>query len=373
MKKLGFGLMRLPLNNPEDAGDIDIKTMERMVDTFIERGFTYFDTAWMYNGFKSEEAMREALIKRHRRDTFTVASKLPTMMLKEEGDQERIFAEQLKKCGVDYFDYYLLHNLNVNYWENAKKYDSFAFIRRMKAEGKIRHIGFSYHDGPELLDQILTEHPEAEFVQLQVNYLDWDSPTIQSRKCCEIAAKHGKPVIVMEPVKGGTLANITKEAEDIFRAHEPEMSPASWAIRFAASQDNVMVVLSGMSSMEQMNDNLSYMEDFKPLDDGEIAVLDKARDIINASISIPCTGCRYCVTGCPKNIAIPEYFDLYNNLKQMTVKVFYAQTCYYDNYIKHRGKASECISCRKCEKACPQHIQIVDWMKKVATEFEPSK
>ena len=370
MKKLGFGLMRLPLNNAADAGDIDIKTMERMADAFLERGFTYFDTAWMYNGFKSEEAMREALIKRHRRDSFTVATKLPVMMLQEQGDVERIFNEQLKKCGVDYFDYYLLHNLNTTSLETADRLDCFSFIQKMKDAGRVRHIGFSFHDHADLLDRILTAHPEAEFVQLQINYLDWDSAGIQSRLCYETAARHGKPVIVMEPVKGGTLARVPAAAEKIFRGCAPDMSPASWAVRFAASLDNAAMVLSGMSSFEQMQDNLSYMENFRPLDAKEREVLAKAKEIIDSSIAIPCTGCRYCVPGCPKHIAIPEYFDLYNNKKQMTVEVFYTQDVYYSNYSKEHGKASDCISCRKCEKACPQGIDITGWLKKVAAEFE---
>ncbi|MDE5708539.1 MAG: aldo/keto reductase, partial [Alistipes sp.] len=358
-KKLGFGCMRLPLTDPKDFTKVDMAQFERMVDTFLERGFTYFDTAYMYHEFQSEKIVREALVARHDRSSFTLATKLPTMFLKAEGDQERIFAEQLEKCGVEYFDYYLLHNLNVANYRNVKRFDSFAFAARMKAEGKIRHIGFSFHDNAELLDEILTAHPETEFVQLQINYIDWDNESIQSRKCYETARRHGKPVVVMEPVKGGTLARLPEEAEALFRTVRPELSPASWAIRYAASLEGVMMVLSGMSSMEQLEDNTSYMQHFEPLSAEERVAIEQAVGIINRSIAVPCTACRYCVEGCPKKIAIPEYFALYNNLKQSLNRGFAVQSVYYENLAQTHGRASECIACRKCEKSCPQHLPIV--------------
>lgn len=372
MKKLGFGLMRLPLINPDDQASIDIERFKAMADRFIERGFTYFDTAYPYHGGKSEEALREAVVKRYPREAFTVTSKMPVWAIKEEADLERIFNEQLERCGVDYFDYYWLHALNRERVATIDSVDGWGFLVRKRDEGKIRHIGFSFHDGSDLLAEILQNHPEMEYVQLQVNYLDWDSPAIESRTCYELCVKHGKPVIVMEPVKGGSLARVPEAVERLFKDYNPDTSPASWAIRYCASLPGVLTVLSGMSNMKQMEDNTGYMQDFQPLNDEEQAILAQATEVIRNSIAIQCTACHYCSEGCPQQIAIPEYFSLYNTLQQFPDQKSNSQL-YYDLVAKNHGKASECLECGQCEAQCPQHIDIIDNLKLVAQTFEQAQ
>ncbi len=369
-KKLGFGCMRLPLLDRDDQTAVDMETFEELVDTFLEKGFSYFDTALTYHGFRSEEFVRKALVERHAREEFTLATKLPPRILKTEGDQERIFEEQLERCGVAFFDYYLLHNIGVSAYRQACKYDTFGFAREKKKEGKIRNVGMSFHDTPELLDEILTAHPELDFVQLQINYIDWENPGIQSRRCHEVARKHGMPIVVMEPCKGGNLAIVPEKARALMKSYNADAPIPSWAIRFAASQEGVFMVLSGMNTMEQVLDNTSYMADFKPLSEGEYGVISNVIDAINENTAIPCTACRYCVAGCPKSIAIPDYFALYNSAKRAVTGGVSSQFVYYMNLTSAHGKAGDCIGCKKCEQSCPQHLKIVEFLKDVSATFD---
>lgn len=371
-RKLGFGLMRLPLLDEKDEGSIDIELMKKMVDVFMERGFTYFDTAIMYCGCKSQNAVKEALSSRYPRESYTLATKMHSDFFKDAEDLDRVFAEQLESTGVEFFDYYLIHDVGVENYPKYEKYDTFGWLQKKKDAGLVRHIGFSCHDSAEFLDKILTEHPEIEFVQLQINYFDWESEGVQSRKCYEVCCAHGKPVVVMEPVRGGTLANVPEKVEKIFKEHSPEMSVASWAVRFAASLENVKVVLSGMSNMEQMLDNTSYMQDFCPLTEEENKIVGDAVAAIEEILAIPCTGCSYCTEGCPMKIAIPRYFALYNadRLENVSYDEWRPQDSYYARLCKEFGKPGDCIECGHCESICPQHLKITELLKTVKEHFE---
>ena len=372
MKKLGFGLMRLPLLDPNNDAAVDVEEVKRMVDRFMAKGFTYFDTAIMYNGCASQRVAKAALVDRYPRESFTLATKLHSAFFNSLEDRDRVFNEQLEQTGAGYFDYYLIHGIEAGNYPKYEQYDCFNWLMEKKRQGLVRHAGFSFHDTPELLDEILTKYPELEFVQLQINYLDWESEWVQSRRVYETAVKHGKPVVVMEPVKGGTLAKVPPEAKRLLEAADPAMSVPSWAIRFAASLDNVMMVLSGMSNVAQMEDNLSYMKDFTPLTPDEMAMMEKVAGIINAKIAIPCTGCSYCTEGCPRQIPIPKYFSLYNEdmREDLAEKGWTINFTNYENLAGKFGKASDCVACGQCEDVCPQHLPIIERLKDVAAHYE---
>lgn len=369
-RKLGFGCMRLPLVDPDDQTAIDFETLESMVDAFLEHGFTYFDTALAYHAFTSEAAMRKALVERHPRESFEFVSKLPPRELKCEEDIRSIFTQQLESCGLEYFDRFLIHNVGVTAYSQARRFNMFDQMVALREEGRIKQLGMSFHDSPELLDRILVEQPVLDFVQLQINYLDWEDPGIQARRCYEVVRKHGLPIVVMEPVKGGSLAEIPQEAEALMRAVHPGESPASWAIRYAASLDGVDMVLSGMSDMSMLQDNMSYMEDFEPLNSEEFAVILQVAEIIRAEKAIACTTCRYCEHDCPRGIAIPDYFALYNNVKRAPSKGISSQFVYYLNLAATHGRAGDCIECGACETVCPQHLPIIDLLKGVSETFD---
>lgn len=369
-KKLGFGCMRLPLLNENDQQSVDTEQLDKMVDLFLKEGFTYFDTAYMYHDFTSENFVRKSLVERHPRESFIFADKMPIMHLEKQEDVERIFNEQLKKCGVEYFDNYLIHNVCTAFIGPCTEYGCYEFVKKMKAEGKIRRMGFSFHDTPEMLEDYLKNHPDFDFIQLQINYLDWDNGSIQSRRCYDIARKYNLPVYVMEPVRGGALADVPARASEMFRKADPGMSDASWAIRFAASLEGVEMVLSGMSEMYQLEDNISFMKDFKPLTDKETEMVFEAGDIVTGAMAIPCTSCQYCVKGCPQELPIHRFFSLYNTEKRTESKLFSVQLLYYDSLITKYKKASRCIECGKCEEVCPQHINIIDMLKEVSKTFE---
>ena len=364
IKKLGFGLMRLPMLGEE----IDIEQVKKMADTFMSKGFTYFDTAYVYIGGKSEVALKEAVVDRYPRDSFQCATKLPLWDLMGAAEMESTFQESLDRAGLKYYDFYLLHAMDHPKVKKADEIDAWGFMKRIKEEGRAKHIGFSFHDSAEVLEGILASHPEMEFVQLQINYADWEDDNVQSRKCYEVARKYNVPVIIMEPVKGGSLATMPEEIQKLYREANPELSVPSWAVRYAASLDGVITVLSGMSNEEQLNDNVSYMENFQPLSDAERETVQKAVEILNTLPTIPCTGCKYCVDGCPQKINIPGIFEamneyiLYNNLERAKHS--------YENAVKEGGKASDCIQCGACEAHCPQHIGIIETLEKAAATLE---
>lgn len=365
--RFGFGCMRLPLLDPKDQKSIDMPQFKQMVDAFLEAGGTYFDTAYVYHEGASETALREALVERYPRDAYQIATKNPASMFDSADKARACFDESLSRLGVDYVDYYLLHNLGG---ERVKKFNDFGmweFIAQKKAEGAIRNIGFSLHDGPEVLEDLLAKHPEVDFVQLQVNYLDWDNPVIQSHALMEVAERHEKPVIIMEPVRGGRLAELPERAAAPLRAADSDASMASWAYRFCWNLPNVITVLSGASTIEQMRENAAAFLANRPFDESERAALGKALEALRAVPTIPCTNCGYCLKGCPQQVAIPIIMMLLN-LETMTGDAAFAKHNY--SWQAEPGKASDCIACGACEAVCPQGISIIEHLSEAQARYE---
>ncbi len=362
MPKLGFGLMRLP----EAEGKIELDRVCEMVDAYMKAGLNYFDTAYVYHGGNSEKTVKEAIVKRYNREDFYLATKLPAWCMRDESDRDRIFNEQLERCGVDYFDFYLLHSIeDGNNGDTYERLDCFNWGLKKKAEGKIRHFGFSFHGSPAYLEQVLDAHPEVEFVQIQLNYADWENPVVCSGQLYDILHKRNIPMIIMEPVKGGNLAKLRPELEDMYKAIRPNASIASWALRFVASLPGVMTILSGMSTEDQMKDNIGTFTDFEPLSDKEKEVVEEVRRRMLDIPTIGCTACRYCTDGCPMNISIPDVFKSVN-----TVRLYNEQfrpKNFYNNLIASgHGRASDCIGCGQCEGVCPQHLPIIELLKEAS-------
>ena len=361
MPKLGFGLMRLPEKN----GVIDHEHVCRMVDRYMEAGMNYFDTAYVYHGGKSEVAAREALVKRYPRESFMIATKLPAWEIRKPEDVDRLFNEQLERAGVDYFDFYLLHSIeDGSNYDTYVKYDCFKWGMKMKEEGKIKHFGFSFHGSPELLTEIVENHPEIEFVQIQLNYLDRTNPVVRSQRLYEILRDRNIPIIVMEPVRGGMLASMAPEIEAKFKAARPDKSVASWALRFVGSLPGVMTILSGMSNEEQMDDNIGTFKNFEPMSDEELKIVDEVTEEILGIPQIGCTACKYCCDGCPMKISIPDVFRTINTLRRYPDD--WRSKNFYSGLTQRSGKASACIACGQCERVCPQHLPIIELMKEAA-------
>lgn len=365
MPRLGFGLMRLP----ETDGRIDHEEVCRMVDAYMDAGLNYFDTAYVYHSGLSEAEVKEALVKRYPRDRFMLATKLPGWELKTEEDIDRIFQEQMDRAGVDYFDFYLLHSIENGNIDTYERLNCFSWGLRMKEEGRIRHFGFSFHGSPELLVQVLDRHPEVEFVQIQLNYADLENPVVRSGELYKILLERRIPMIIMEPVKGGMLADLKPELEERFRALRPEASIASWAFRFVASLPGVMTILSGMTHEDQMKDNLATFADFTPLTEEEKAVVEEVRQIMTDLPQIGCTACRYCCDGCPSGISIPDVFRAVNTMTLYNEE-FRPKAFYRGLVDAGMGKASDCVSCGQCESICPQHLPIISLMQEASEKLD---
>ena len=365
MPKLGFGLMRLP----ETDGRIDIDKVAQMADAYMASGFNYFDTAYVYHGGNSEKVVKEAIVKRFPRESFTIATKLPAWFLHSPEDRDKVFQEQLDRCGVDYFDFYLLHSLeDGNNYDTYEKYDCFNWGIKKRDEGRIRHFGFSFHGTPELLVQVLDKHPEIEFVQIQLNYADWDNKIVHSGELYEILRDRNIPMIIMEPAKGGKLANLDDECAEILKAIRPDKSIASWAFRYVGSLPGIATILSGMSTPEQMEDNINTFKDFEPLSEEELAAIDKVKEIMNRVELAGCTSCKYCVEGCPMGISIPDVISAVNTKRKFPGDM--RPQFFYNGLVDRYSHASDCIACGQCEGVCPQHLPIISLMQEAVEKFE---
>lgn len=365
--KLGFGLMRLPEYEQDGKKIIDIPQVNEMVDIFMDAGFTYFDTAFGYHGGRSEKAVKEVLVNRYPRDSFQLATKLPAWSMDSAEKAKSMLPKSLERTGAGYFDYYLLHNLGEHRTQAFEDFGIWEFALEQKKEGIIRHLGFSIHDNADALRDVLDKHPEAEFVQLQINYADWENAVIQSRRCFEVAREYDKPIIVMEPVRGGMLAALPEQAAQVLHEANPDASLSEWAIRYAASLPGIITVLSGMSTPDQVRENVKFMSDFKPLDEAEQAAIDRTRAVLDSIPSIPCTDCRYCLDGCPEGIKIPSALAAMNIY--LTYDDLESARLRYD-WTTEGGRASACIECGDCEEVCPQRIDIIDDLKRAVELLE---
>lgn len=369
--RLGFGCSRLPLTDPQNPASIDIGRLKRMVDIFLSRGFGYFDVASTYHDGHCEAAIRKALVDRCPRGRFILADKLPTLAVDSEEHQEAILLKQLATCGVEYFDRYIVHCATRRFYEKAQSMRSFEFVRRMKKQGLVRKVGFSFHDSPDLLDDILTEYPWVDFVQLQISYVDWELTSVRSRLCYETARRHRKPVVAMCPQKGGLLARVPDSVGRMFRTVRPGDTPSVWALRFAASHRGVETVLSGMSTPEQTEADTAFMRAFQRMDEKEFAVAGRAAEAIVRAEPVQCTSCGYCLQACPAGIPIPVYLRLYDAESEAAHEGCSVRRAGYESSAGGRPRASDCTGCRSCEAVCPQHIRVAEWMRRTADLFEP--
>ncbi len=369
MIQYGFGAMRLPLNDEDDFCSVDIGETQKMIDSYMDAGYNFFDTAYPYHNGVSETTLKECLVKKYPRESFILMNKLPSFVLDKKEDMERIFNEQLDRCGVDYFDYYLLHNVSTWTLDALRKFDAYEFIKKLKDEGKVKHIGISLHDNAEILEEVLKEMPDIEVILLQINYLDWENDSVQSKKCYELARKYDKDIIVMEPLKGGNLIDIPKKAEKLLKNQDPNISIPGWGFKFAASLDGVKVVLSGASNLKQIQENIQSMKNFKQITDEEKKTLFKVGEIIKDSLAIPCTQCNYCIEECPNGIPISKFFELYNLEKRLPSNQFSTQQLYYRTYAMKTAEASDCDACGDCVEKCPQHLDIPGYMEDIVDLF----